>query len=353
MIPRAIIAAVHPGWALALSLAVAPQPGPSSPATSDLLSELAAKVAAIVGARTPPPKISIRCSDNLRERVCTADIDDGTAREVVIVTRPHEQAPGDAMTTEIPVVVQLRPVVAQANPILDVVQVGRRLIVLDPLAVTVHETAAEGWRRLASYPIASANPWPRDVRGRLVVEGGSWTAFIPGGSCRGSLDPMRGGCQGDQIPWPLEIENTGLVAGRNVFTTADGLRYFGIAPLDVDAGARWVAAAETGRLLLLDDERRPLEPPVGTGDDVAAISTSCGPGKHIVVAGRATEDGLDTIRVVRVAARQVADVASPVAVAGRVTALWPTPAGDRALVVTRNPTTRGYEAFQVGLACGR
>ena len=344
---------MHPGWALTLSLAVAPQPGPSSPTTSDLLTELASKVATIVGATTPPPNVSINCSSNLLERVCTAEIGSGQARQLVIVTRPHEQVPREPQTAAIPVVLQLRPLIAQAVPVLDAVVLERRLLVLDPSAVTLYDAGTEGWRRVASYPIVASAPWPRDVRGRLIVERGNWDAFIPGGACRGSLDPFRGVCGGEQRPWPIDATNTGLAPGRNYFTTADGRKYFAAASLDHAADARWMLASDEGRLLLLDDQLAAIPVPPVAADDVAAVATSCAPGRHVIVAGPASDSGVDTLRAVRVLGRELSDVAAPQVLAGRVTALWSTPAGDGALVVVRNATTREYEAFHVTLACGR
>jgi hypothetical protein len=308
-------------------------------------------VAAVVGTTTPPPAVSIACSSNLRERVCIAEIGSGAARQVVMATRPHEHGAREAATSAIPVVLQLRPIIAQANPILDAVIIGRRLLVLDPSAVTLYEGAIGGWRQVASYPVATSAPWPRDVRGRLVVDGGTWEALIPGASCRGSLDPLRGTCTAEQRPWPLAVENTGLEPGRNYFTLPDGRKYFNVAPLE-PADARWMLAADDGKVVLLDDQLRPLEVRPLDGDDVAAFSTTCARDRHVIVAGGAT-DSADSVRAVRVAGREIADAASPVVLAGRVTALWPTAAGDAALVVLRNPTTRSYEAFHAGLACGR
>ena len=368
MILRAIIAAVHPGWALTLSLAVAPQPG-SSPATADLLSELATKVAAIVGSTAPPPNIAINCASNLRERVCTAEIGSGAVREVVIVTRRHQQGQAD-VPAAVPLVVQLRPIIAQAEQILDAAVIGRRLLVLDAAAVTLHDSTTEGWQRVASFPLPTSDPWPRDVRGRLIVSGATWEAYLPGTVCRGPLDPLRGTCTREHKPWPLGIENAGMTPGRNDFATRDGQKYFSVAPLEEDAGARWMLAAGNGTMVFLDEQRARLDGPPGTADDVAAIATACAHGSHVAVASHAGGD-VDTIRIVRVLKRSpvgadldhvgadlrgrpgVDDVAPPIALAGRVTALWTTLTGDAALAVARNPTTRGYEAFHVVLSCGR
>lgn len=352
MILRAIIATVHPGWALTLSLAVAPQPGPSSPATAQLLSELATKVAAIVGSATPPPDIAINCSSNLREQVCIAEVGTGAAREVVIVTRPHEQARLEPMAA-VPMVVQLRPIIAQADQMLDVAIVGRRLLVLDTRAITLYDASGEGWQRVASFPIQMSEPWPRDVRGRLLVSGGTWEAYLPGAWCRGQLDPLQGTCMRVQRPWPLGIENSGMTHGRNGFVMPDGQKYFSVAPLETDAGARWMLAGDEGRTIFLDAQGARLDAPSAPADDVAAIATPCAHGSHVVVANRGSDGVMDTVRVVRVLKRQPENVAPPVAMPGRVTALWTTLAGDAALAVARNPTTRGYEAFHIVLSCGR
>jgi hypothetical protein len=269
-----------------------------------------------------------------------------------MVTRPHEQAPREPGTAAVPVVLQLRPIIAQPVPVLDAVILGRRLLVLDPSAVTLYDRAAEGWRRASSYPLVASAPWPRDVRGRLVVEGGNWDAFIPGGACRGTLDPFRGACTGEQRPWPLGMTNTGLAPGRNYFTTSDGRTYFGVAPLEGTADARWMLAAEDGQIVLLDEQLTPIDMRPVAGDDVSAVSTPCTQGRHVIVAGAAADDGRDAIRTVRVVGREVIGVAAPLVLAGRVTALWTTPAGDGALVVVRNATTREYEAFYATLACG-
>jgi hypothetical protein len=317
------------------------------------MAELTSKVAAIVGTTTPPPNLSINCSSNLLERVCTAEIGTGTTRQVVIVTRPHEQVPRELETASIPVVLQLRPLIAQPVPVLDAVVLGRGLLVLDPSAVTLYDAGGDRWRRVSSYPIVASAPWPRDVRGRLIVDRGNWDAFIPGGACRGTLDPFRGVCGGEQRPWPIDMTNTGLTPGRNYFTTTDGRKYFGAASLEETTDARWMLASDEGRLVLLDHQLTPIDMSPVAADDVAAASASCAPGKHVIVAGPAADSALDTIRAVRVVARELNAVAPPLVLPGRVTALWSTPAGDGALVVVRNATTREYEAFHATLACGR
>ena len=399
---RAIIARVHPGgrvsrhvlhgWALTASLIAAPQSVPPPPAFDELLSELAAKLAAVVDAAAPLHLVSVSagrddrtsmrelagdlarmlarrglrvseradsatvvsftCSRNLRERVCAAEVRRGKARDVVIATRAYQTA-ALRPAAPMPVVLELRPLLSHSEPILDAVFVDRRLLVLDPSALTLFEKSADGWRRLVVQPLPTPRPWPRDVRGRLRMEGAAFEAFLPGVTCRGTLEALGVACTGEPRPWPVGIENTGIASGRNVFVMSDGRTYFSSAPLESDAGARWLLAADNGQLVFLDEARRPIESMTGFGGDVAALSTACAPGSHVVASDSEAERGLDTLHAFRVTARQLVAAAPPITLPGPVTALWTMATGDAAIAVARNPATAWYDAFQIGLSCGR
>lgn len=296
--------------------------------------------------------VSIACSQNLRERVCTADIRRGDAHEVLMATRLHDAAP-PSNAVSIPVVLELQPVLAQDQPILDVALVGPRLLVLDPGSLTIYEKSTDGWRRSGSRPIAAERPWPRDVRGKLRVDGGRFESFLPGIGCRGTLEPFDVMCAGDERPWPIAIENDGIPPGRNAFAMPGGRTYFTVAPLGPDAGARWLVAADDGRLVFLDGDRRPLAAMTGFGSEVAAIVTSCASGSHVLTSPAAREPNQDTLQLFRVTRREVVDATPPVVLAGRLTTLWTNANGDGAIAVSRHPTTRRYEAFHIGVSCGR
>src|SRR5262249_58041464 len=78
----------------------------------------------------------VRCSclENLREYACIADIGDGAARRVVAATRAKNSG-GPSLPNPI-VALQLRPLHAQRDPILDVAIVGPALLGLTPTAGT-------------------------------------------------------------------------------------------------------------------------------------------------------------------------------------------------------------------------
>jgi len=397
-ISRAIIAAVRSrgrvsrpalrGWALTFSLVAAPQSIPPA----DLVNELAARIAAAADATAPvhlvpvsaeagdqltlrvvasdlatllsrrglrivdtavegASVVSFTCSKNVRERVCAAAIRNGAAQDVVVATAPFATA--NARQSSMLLVPELRPLIGQSDPILDVVVIDRRMLVLDPFAVTLYEKSADGWRRRASQPIPATRPWPRDVRGRLRVDAGTWEAFLPGMACTGNLEPLGIACTDGRRPWPLGLENDGIETGRNVLLMPAGEAYFSAAPLGSDAAARWLLAGENGRLSFLDAEYTPLQSMRSTVTDVAAISTTCVAGTYVIVPQPDADGRTDTLRVVRVVARQLVDITPPAALPGRVTALWTGAPGDHVIAVAREANTGWYEAFQVGLSCGR
>ena len=340
---------VLPFWVLACSIAAAQPVQPPEP-PDDLRSELAAKIADAIASGAVVEAVS--CSVNVREHVCAADLRRGEAREVLMVTRAHESATS-AMDVSTPVVLEMRPLLSRTEPILDISTLGSRLLVLGPSALTMYEKAADDWRPASSRPVSTSRPWPRDLRGKLRVEGARYEAFLPGVTCSGTLDPLTAGCIDATRPWPIAFANEGIAEGGNAFALAGDGTYFTAAPLGPDAGGRWLVAAGDGRLLFLDSERRRLDTVAGFGSDVAAVATSCTPGTVILASPATPATGTHTLRLFRVAGREIAEATPPIVLTGRLTALWTTATGDAAIAVSRHPTTPRYEAFQIRVACGR
>lgn len=379
-----------PGGALTLALLAVQPPIPPPSPFQDLLSELAGKIAAAVApvtrihlmapgvqdADAPPPlesdlaerlatlglkvvgggegtaTVLFTCAQNIRQRVCTADVRKGEVRTVVMAERWQDAGRGSGIG--VPIVINLQPVIAQDAPILDVAAAGSRLAVLDPTALSLYERVANGWRAVAASPITSSRPWPRDVRGRVRIDGGAVEAFLPGVTCHGRLEPLSVACAGDQRPWPIAIDNMGIAPGRNHFTIPDAPAFFTAAALAPAAGARWMLASQDGRLVFLDAARRTVDSIESPGDNVAAVTTTCEAGSHVLVSLRANEAGdRETLRLFSIAARSLLPVTPPIVLPGSLTALWTMPDGARVLAVSRHAATGRYEAFEVSVVCGR
>jgi hypothetical protein len=297
--------------------------------------------------------VTASCGSNLRERVCLAEIvKPGGDRRVAAATRPHDV--DSAADRGAPLSLELRPVFGQRAPILDVALAGDRLLVLDPGALTLYQRGTAGWQRLESRAVTSSRPWPRDMRGRLRLEGTTVDALLPGASCRANVDLSGLSCADDRQPWPLGIDNTGVDASRNFFSTPEGLPFYAAAPLASDAaGARWVLVDRFGALIFLDATRQMLAS-AGTADDIVALGATCGVGAHVLVASsRAGSDRGDVLRLFRVSERQLIAAAAPLEVPGIVTALWAAPGATIATAVAHDIDADRYEAFQIAIACDR
>jgi hypothetical protein len=357
----------------------------SSPEFDDLLPELATKIAAVVAsdsqvsltASVPDSSaarrlqdgiarllasrgvrvveagdaitaVGLSCSDNLRERSCLAEVQRNTRRDVVMVTRRHEGTTGVARPS---VSLELRPLLARRTPILDALPVGERLLVLDPTSIALYQRTGQEWEPTRSRPLPLARVWPRDLRGRLKVEGDRFVAFLPGVICSGSVNELAVQCADGRQPWPLGLENTGLVPARNYFDTPEGLSFYSAAALGAEADARWLVADRNGSLSLLDADRRPLVRVAPAADDVVAITSACGAESFVIAAG--PSDGRASLQLFQVARQRMISIGFPVFAPGKLTALWAAPGATAATAVAHDISGGRYEAFLITLSCGR
>jgi hypothetical protein len=296
-------------------------------------------------------RLSATCTDTLSARLCAATLRTGDEVRVMSVERVRDTRPDVRHTPSL--VLQLRPLVVQQTPILDAAVVDRGLLVLDPTSVSRWERAGIGWRVQDARPIVSSRPWPRDIRGRLVSDAAGFTAFLPGTTCRGTALPLSIACVDEQRAWPLGIDNAGMAAARNYFSSPDGETYYNVAALGPDAGARWLLAAQDGRLLMLDEALHSLYALPERGDDVAGIATGCATGSHVLLPSGSAPVEVDALQLFVLSDRRLVPATPPVALPGVVTAMWPASDPGSATVVARSAAAARYEAFQVSVSCGQ
>jgi hypothetical protein len=335
-----------------VSIASAPedQPDDLAPLEADVSARLIARGVRVVGAADGVMAIRLGCLQNLRERSCAAEIRSGAARDIVMVTLAHNGRPRADAGAQLSL--DLRPIFSQRAQILDVAIVGERLLVLDVEWLSLYQRMAGTWQPLESRPLEAGRVWPRDPRGRLRVEGNVVEAWLPGAACTGAVAPLAVTCAELQRPWPIGIENGGLDAARNHFTTPEGLAFYSAAPLGGAAGARWLVADRDGALMWLDAARRVLG--IATfGDDVAGLAAACGADSALVSIQRAPGTDGDVLQMYLAIRRRLVPAGTPLALAGHVTALWSTPGADAATVVVHDSGGARYEAFQISIACGR
>jgi len=284
---------------------------------------LAARGFRIAEATSGIAAVAIGCGQNLRERVCVADVSSDGRSQIATVISPRTSS--TAAPRAATAALELRPLISQRVQILDVAVIGDRLLVLDVAAVMLFERKDGEWRGVQSRPLPASLRWPRDPRGRLRASGNRFDLFLPGMTCTGRPDPLDISCVDGQQPWPIGMDNKGLEPGRNYFTSSEGAVFYNAAPLGAAAN-----------------------------DDAIVMTASCAPGTYVaaVSPGGGVESG-DLLQLSRIADGRLVQTASPVSLPGVLTALWAQPDQTSAVVVTHDSRAGRYDAFQTTISCSR
>ena len=345
-----IAAALPPGATVRLVC-----PGDDGRTQRDLAQMLSARGIRLGEVADRTTTVRCSCLENLRERACVADIGEESARRVVATTQPRDRA--EALARDPIVALELRPLHAQREPILDATFAGSALLVLSPTAVTqISIVPLTPVPPPQSVPVTTSRVWPRDLRGRIRATADGFEVFLPGATCRGSLTPFALNCADEGEPWPIGIENAGIAPSRNTFATPEGLSFYEAASL---GGDQWLVVDRQGILNVLDANRR-VAAKGEAADHVAALRSACAPDSYVVTTIRSQDaEGADVLRLSRVAGSVLVPQGSTIALPGVLTALWPAPAlwlpqGERvAMVVVHDVRTGRYEAFHLSLSCTR
>jgi hypothetical protein len=342
-----VAALVGSNSAISVSVSSRDSTGPATdPLHAQISQLLSARGLRIVEPRAGVAAVGISCAANLRERACTAEVDRNAQRDVLIVTKRHEAV--TALDSRPPVNLELRPLISQRTVILDAVRLGDRLLVLDGASVALYQQTARGWQEARVRALPASRVWPRDLRGRLRVDGERVAVFLPGMICFAGVSELNFNCTEGRMPWPVGIENTGLEPGRNYYLTPEGLPFFSAAALGAKAGARWVVAGRDGTVRFLDDARTVIANGP-TADDLAALSAPCDEESY-VLAGIPV-DGREAVRLFQVSDQRAVAVASPMFLPGKLTALW-TMSATTAVAVTHDVSGERYDASLVTVSCG-
>src|SRR5579872_1988340 len=199
---RKIAAHLEPREAVMLAVSPAASTGPSEAgaAREAIERELRALGVNTAGSAQAAAAVTVTVAENIRGALWAAEIRHGDAREVVMEDRPKLPAAAGAAS----MVIDKRLMFEQDERILDLAPSGHGLLVLDAAAVSLYESSSGGaWERSLSVRIPMSRPWPRDLRGRLLVQGDAYQAYLPGITCNGNA---RGGmsitCR-DEGLWPL------------------------------------------------------------------------------------------------------------------------------------------------------
>ena len=335
-----------------------------------LQSTLGALGLHFVNADQAAATVQITLSENLRNYVWVAEIHQGNNEaSVVMVAAPKPglaavERPASAL------VIHKTLLWTDENRILDVALVNgspQHMIVLEPESVVLFRLQDSHWQQDQSLSLPHAHPWPRDLRGRLVLRKDHlFDAYLPGVFCRSSpTAPLTLNCHESDDPWPLGTDQSGLSAfftpARNFFTGAlsPGIEkqttvkpFYSAAMLPRGKYQLWIFASIDGQVHLLDGVSDQTAAKPGWGSDIASVRSGCGLGWQVLVTGGG-DSSSEMVKAFEIADREPVEVSQPAEFNGSVTALWVDSDGTGAMAISQNSETGKYEAYRLSIACGQ
>ncbi|MBZ5570734.1 MAG: hypothetical protein LAO09_02505, partial [Acidobacteriia bacterium] len=223
------------------------------------------------------------------------------------------------------------------------------------------------WQQTQSLAITHRQPWPRDLRGRLLLRKDHlFDAYLPGVLCQSTtVAPLSLICRDSDDPWPLAADEFALraffAATRNFFTgvLSPGIQkqtatsaFYSAAPLPRDTYTLWLVSAVDGQIHLLDGVTDQTATNLAWGSDIAGVRSSCGLGWQILATSR-SDVANDAITAFEMADREPVAVSQPAEFSGGITALWASSDGSSALAVSHDLELGKYEAYRLSIACGQ
>jgi len=322
-----------------------------------------------VAAEQAAATIKVTLSENLQSYVWVAEIHQAAGESSVVMVS-IARAGGMAATPEgASIAIHKGLLWTQAERILDVAVMDgnpTHMAVLDANQVAVYRLQGSQWQPEEFLPIVHLRPWPRDLRGRLVLRKDHLLdAYLPGIFCRtATSSPIALNCSESDDPWPLGTEQSNLNAFfapvRNYFTgaLAPGIGKQKAAPAFYSAAALprenywlWLFAGVDGQVHLLDGITD-QEKKTAWGSDIASVHNPCGTDWAILT--DSPGDGQnENLRAFDVADRELLAAGQPMQFSGPISALWAEANGNNAIAVARNRETGDYEAFRLSFTCGQ
>jgi hypothetical protein len=314
--------------------------------------------------------VQVFLSEDFQNYVWLAEIHQGTTEPaVVMISTPRPDTL--ASTQDVSAMAIHKTLLwSQDARILDIAVVSSnppQMVVLDSDNISLYKYDSNRWQVEQTLAISHMHPWPRDLRGRLVLRKDHlFDAYLPGVFCRsGIAEPLTVNCYESDDPWPLGTDqysvNGFFAHTRNFFTgaLAPGIGKQTTAPAFYSAAALprekyilWLFAAVDGQIHMLDGMNDLTISKLGWGSDIAGVHSNCGGGWQVMATGSA-DAATDSLSAYEIADREPASVTQPVEFSGSITALWPETDGRNAIAVARAPETGKYAAYRLTITCGQ
>lgn len=311
----------------------------------------------------------VTLSENLSSFVWIAEIQQGAGEpKIAMISMDRPRSSLSAQNAP-PLTLHATSLLSQYQPILDIsILEGntRRALVLTDSAVSVFEFKDSHWFQIQSLPIAHATPFPRDIRGRLVLRKDHlFDAYLPGVVCHSSeAGSLSMNCSRSDDPWPLAIADFGVsgffAPARNFFTGVltpgvgkqrSAPAFYSAAAVPKDKYVLWIFVGVDGQVHLLDGINQQTSGRLRWGSDTAGIRAACRPDWLVLASAPGEEE--DSVQAFEIPDREPVAASQKLPIHGPITALWTQQNGESATAVYRNADTGEYEALQLTLACGQ
>jgi hypothetical protein len=306
-------------------------------------------------------EVEVTLSENLRGVVWTAEIRTGEARAIAIEEAP-KTPPASGVTS---LAIEKKLLLEQDRQILDLATIGRGLLVLDAEALTLYESAAGDWQRKLSVRIPVTSPWPRDLRGRLLAQGDTYQAYLPGLTCNGNAGGGMSITCRDASLWPIGAGPRMLgfaqfTPARNYFdgrviapngSTVSVSPFFSAAEFQAGTVSAWALAGVDGQTYLYNTPAGNSAAWSAVGNGIVGIESDCGGRSQVFASARGDGTATDSVSAYDVIDGAPRPTGDAVAFPGPVTALWPAAERGVALAVSRDLKSGRYAAFRLAITC--
>ena len=334
-----------------------------------VVSELATAGIRVWQADQAASVAKVTLSENLNSYIWISEIQQGAGEPKIAMLSMDRPPSSLSAGNPPPLTLHATPLISQSQPILDEAVLGGnpgRALVLTATAVSVFDFQDGHWLETQSLPITHATPFPRDVRGRLVLRKDHlFDAYLPGVICHSSEAGSLGiNCSRSDDPWPLATTDFGVsaffAAARNFFTgvltpSVGKLRsapaFYSATAIPKDKYVLWIFSGVDGQVHLLDGINQQTSSRLHWGSDIAGIRAACRPDWLVLATAPGEEE--DSVQAFDIPDREPVAASQKLPIHGAITALWTQQNGETATAVYRNPETRNYEALQLTLACGQ
>jgi hypothetical protein len=312
---------------------------------------------------------TVTLSENVQSYVWVAQIQQGPAEPTLAIVS-FDRPPSSAASQNAPaLLLHATTLIAQPEPILDAPETEgspRRALLLSATAISILDFKDGRWLPTKSLPIVHSMPFPRDLRGRIVLRNDHlFDAYLPGVICHSTDTAFSAmNCSQSDDPWPVASADLGLsgffAPARNFFTGVlapgigkqkSGPPFYSAAAVPKGNYVLWILSGTDGQQHLLDGLNQQTATKIHWGSEIAGIRAPCRPDWFVLATS--PDERQDSLQAFEFADRESVAISQKLPVNGPVTALWTQQNGESATAVYRNLETGNYEALQLTLACGQ